>query len=118
APPDLPPVIYERPLRVMREIAQLSKLVAAHAQAGDEVARAILQDAATELARAANTVIKKLGLQHAAFRLAYVGGVFSAGELILTPLRQLVHDSAPAAELAPPLMPPVCGAVKLARILA
>jgi N-acetylglucosamine kinase-like BadF-type ATPase len=118
APPDLPPVIYERPLRVMREIAQLSKLVAAHAQAGDEVARGILHDAATELARAANTVIKKLGLQHTAFRLAYVGGVFAAGELILAPLRQLVHGCASAAELAPPLMPPVCGAVKLARTLA
>ncbi len=115
APPDLPPVIYERPLRVMREIAELSKLVAAHAQAGDEVAGAILHDAATELARAANTVIKKLRLQHTAFRLAYVGGVFSAGELILAPLRQFVYDYAPAAKLGPPLMPPVTGAVKLAQ---
>jgi N-acetylglucosamine kinase-like BadF-type ATPase len=117
APTDLPPVIYERPLRVMREIAQLSKIVAAHAQAGDQVARAILLDAAAELARAANAVIKKLGLQDTAFRLAYVGGVFGAGELILAPLRQFVQGYAPAAELAPPLMPPVSGAVKLARSL-
>jgi glucosamine kinase len=115
APPDLPPVIYERPLRVMHEIAQLSKIVVAHAQAGDEVARGILHDAATELARAANAVIKKLGLQSERFRLAYVGGVFEAGELILAPLRQLVQSRAPVAELAPPLMPPVCGAVKLAQ---
>lgn len=115
APPDLPPVIYERPLRVMHEIAQLSKIVVAHAQAGDEVARAILYDAAVELARAVNAVSKKLGLQSARFRLAYVGGVFEAGELILAPLQRLVLNCAPAAELAPPLMPPVCGALKLAQ---
>lgn len=116
-PPELPPVIYNEPIRVMHEIAQLSKLVVTHAQTGDAVALGILTDAAHELARAVNAVIKKLGMQEAAFRVAYVGGVFGAGELILEPLRQAVHECAPKAEVALPLKPPVQGAVKLAMAL-
>jgi N-acetylglucosamine kinase-like BadF-type ATPase len=116
-PPELPPVIYNEPVKVMHEIAQLSKLVVAHAQMGDAVALGILGDAAHELARAVNTVIKKLGMQGEAFRVAYVGGVFGAGELILGPLRQAVHMCAPKAEIALPLMLPVQGAVKLAMAL-
>lgn len=116
-PPELPPVIYNEPVKVMHEIAQLSKLVVAHAQTGDAVALGILGDAAHELARAVNAVIKRLGMQEEAFRVAYVGGVFGAGELVLGPLRQAVHLCAPKAEIAPPLMPPVQGAVKLAMTL-
>jgi N-acetylglucosamine kinase-like BadF-type ATPase len=113
-PPELPPVIYNEPIKVMHEIAQLSKLVVAHAQMGDAVALDILNDAAHELARAVNAVIKKLGMQEEVFRVAYVGGVFGAGELILGPLRQAVRGYAPKAEIALPLMLPVQGAVKLA----
>lgn len=116
-PPELPPVIYNEPVKVMHEIAQLSKLVVAHAQTGDAVALDILADAAYELARAVNTVIEKLGMQAEAFRVAYVGGVFGAGELVLGPLRRAVHECAPKSEVAPPLMPPVQGAVKLAMAL-
>ncbi len=116
-PPELPPVIYSEPVKVMHEIAQLSKLVVAHAQMGDAVALGILDDAAHELARAVNAVIKKLGMQAAAFRVAYVGGVFGAGELVLGPLRRAVRACAPKAEVAPPLLPPVQGAVKLALAL-
>ena len=116
-PPELPPVIYNEPVKVMHEIAQLSKLVVRHAQTGDAVALDILTDAAHELARAVNAVIKKLGMQHEAFRVAYVGGVFGAGELVLGPLRQAVCLCAPKAEIALPLMPPVQGAVKLAMAL-
>ena len=116
-PPELPPVIYNEPIKVMHEIAQLSKLVVQHAEAGDPVACAILTDAATELARAVNAVIKKLGMQQQHFRVAYVGGVFNAGELVLGPLRQQIQQYAPGAELAAPLFAPVEGAVKLARQL-
>jgi N-acetylglucosamine kinase-like BadF-type ATPase len=116
-PPELPPVIYNEPIKVMHEIAQLSKLVVTHAQTGDAVALGILTDAACELARAVNAVIKKLGMQAETFRVAYVGGVFGAGELVLGPLRQAVLKCAPNAEIAPPLMPPVQGAVKLAMAL-
>lgn len=116
-PPELPPVIYNEPVKVMHEIAQLSKLVVAHAQTGDVVALDILADAAYELGRAVNTVIKKLGMQGEAFRVAYVGGVFGAGELVLGLLRLVIQEYAPNAILAPPLISPVHGAVKLAMAL-
>jgi hypothetical protein len=50
--------------------------------------------------------------------VAYVGGVFSAGELVLGPLRRLVQRCAPEAEIALPLFAPVVGAVKLAQALS
>jgi N-acetylglucosamine kinase-like BadF-type ATPase len=115
SPPELPPVIYDSPTKVMREIAQLSKIVVAAAREGDAVALGILTDAARELARAAVAVIKQLKMQEESFRVAYVGGVFEAGELIFAPLRQAIVMVAPKAFLAPPLYPPVIGAVKLAR---
>jgi glucosamine kinase len=117
-PPELPPVIYNEPIKVMHEIAQLSKLVVAHAETGDRVALSILIDAALELARAINAVVRRLNMQEQRFRVAYVGGVFAAGELILEPLRYLVRQVAPQAEIAPPLFAPMVGAVKLARRLA
>lgn len=117
-PPELPPVIYNEPIKVMHEIAQLSKIVVAHAEAGDRVALSILMDAALELARAINAVIRRLDMQKDSFRVAYVGGVFAAGELILEPLRYLVQQVAPQAEVTPPLFAPMIGAVKLTQRLA
>jgi N-acetylglucosamine kinase-like BadF-type ATPase len=119
APPELPPVIYdaspeERQL-VQQKIAQLSRVAVQCAQAGDWVATQILQDAALELARAATAVISQLGLANQRFHIAYVGGVFEAGELMLAPLRAEIQRTAPQAELAPPLYSPAVGAVKLAQ---
>lgn len=113
-PTELPPVIYHSSTKVMREIAQLSKLVVAAAQEGDTAAQIILTDAALELARAVVAVIEKLNMQSEQFRVAYVGGVFAAGEVILAPLRESIALVAPGAYLAPPLYAPVIGAVKLA----
>ena len=48
------------------------------------------------------------------FRLAYVGGVFEAGELVLGALESEIHRVAPAAIISPPLEPPVLGAARLA----
>jgi N-acetylglucosamine kinase-like BadF-type ATPase len=114
APPELPSVIYHSSLKMMRELAQLSKLVVEAAREDDMAARSILTDAALELARAVVAVIEQLKMQDDQFRVAYVGGVFEAGELILAPLRESIALVAPRAYLAPPLHPPVIGAVKLA----
>lgn len=113
-PSELPSVIYTSSTKVMREIAQLSKIVVAAAREGDTAALGILTDAALELARAVVAVIEKLKMQTEPFRVAYVGGVFEAGELILAPLRESIALIAPGAYLAPPLYAPVIGAVKLA----
>jgi N-acetylglucosamine kinase-like BadF-type ATPase len=114
---DLPAIIYRPSTRVVQEIAQLSKVVAAAAREGDEAAQDILDDAGYELACAVNAVIKQLGMQEEAFRVAYVGGIFNAGELILPKFSAYVKRFAPHATVGPPLFPPVIGAVKLAKIV-
>jgi N-acetylglucosamine kinase-like BadF-type ATPase len=115
--PELPPVIYDDPERALREIAQLSRLVVKAAQEGDPVAIGILHDAAIELARAVIAVIEQLRMENESFQVAYVGGVFEAGELVLAPLREEILKAAPNARIEPPLDPPVIGAAKMAMAL-
>jgi N-acetylglucosamine kinase-like BadF-type ATPase len=117
SPPELPPVIYDEPDKALREIAQLSKIVVKAAQAGDRIAQEILRDAATELAKAAIAVIEQLRMERDEFQIAYVGGVFEAGDLILAPLREEIQRFAPNAEIAPPIDPPVIGAAKMAKAM-
>ena len=117
SPPELPPVIYDSPAEVMGKIAQLSRIVVEAAQNQDKVARQILGDAAVELAKAAVAVIEQLRMETETFRIAYVGGVFEAGELILAPLREEIVKVAPMAVVAPPLEPPVIGATRMAKAL-
>ena len=116
-PPELPPVIYESPTKVMREVAELAKIVVRAARDGDAAARIILTEAAVELARAVVAVIERLHLQAEAFRVAYVGGVFEAGEMIIKPMTEAIRVVAPGASIAPPLSPPVIGAARLALAL-
>lgn len=115
SPPELPPVIYDDPDRASREIAQLSKIAVQAAEAGDKVAQEILKDAAIELAVAVIAVIEQLRMERDEFQVAYVGGVFEAGELILGPLREEIQHFAPSARIEPPIDPPVIGAAKMAK---
>lgn len=120
--PELTTVIYDSSRtekgEVQARIAQLSRIAVRAAQEGDAVALEILRDAADELAKAAVAVIEQLRMENEAFQVAYVGGVFEAGELILAPLREEIKKVAPRAELAPPQEPPVIGAVQMARALS
>jgi N-acetylglucosamine kinase-like BadF-type ATPase len=121
SPPELPPVIYEttdeQRRAVMTKIAQLSRVAVRAAEQGDQVALNIMRDAAEELAKAALAVIEQLRMERDTFRVAYVGGVFEAGDLILKSLREEIQKVAPNAEIAPPLDPPVIGAVKMAQAM-
>ncbi|MBL8170970.1 MAG: ROK family protein, partial [Acidobacteria bacterium] len=92
-----------------------SRIAVEAAEKGDQVALQILRDSAEELAKAAVAVIEQLRMEHDSFRVAYVGGVFESGELILAPLRAAIQKVASRAEIAPPLDPPVIGAVNLAK---
>jgi N-acetylglucosamine kinase len=112
SPADLPRIIYSSGKGV--NIAPLSELVLEAAHDGDPVACQIMRDAALELARTITAVIKRLHMQQDTFRVCYVGGVFSAGDLILEPIRQKVAEVAPNAVVASPLFPPTIGAIKLA----
>lgn len=114
SPPELPPVIYESPTKVMREVAALAKIVVEAARHGDSAAQSILTEAAMELARAVVAVIERLNLQEQTFRVAYVGGVFEAGDLVITPMSEAVRIVAPRAFIGPPLNSPVIGAARLA----
>ena len=121
SPPELPPVIYEttdeQRHAVMAKIAQLSRVAVNAAEHGDQVALDILRDAAEELAKTAIAVIEQLRMEHDTFRIAYVGGVFEAGDLVLARLREAIHHVAAAAEVAPPIDPPVIGAAKMAQAM-
>lgn len=114
APPELPKVIYDEPEKAQHEIAQLSKIVVAAARDNDRVALGILGDAAQHLARAAIGVIRQLKMEQERFHVAFVGGVFEAGDLILKPLQDEILKVAPLAEIAPPIDSPVIGAAKMA----
>ena len=60
------------------EVALFSVRVGEAAEAGDEVARTILGDAAAELVGAARSVIERLGLARGAYDVVLSGGTFRA----------------------------------------
>jgi N-acetylglucosamine kinase-like BadF-type ATPase len=113
-PEDISTAIYA-PGMTNDRIAGYARYVIEEATKGDAVARDILADAGRELGIAANAVIRRLRMENERFQVAYVGGVFSAGELMLEPLRKEVARLAPRAYLAPPLLAPAVAAARMAR---
>lgn len=96
-------------------IAGFARHVIEAAQSEDEAAREIITEAGRELGAAAIAVIRRLRMERERFQVAYVGGVFHAGELVLEPLREEVARIAPRAFLAPPLIAPAIAAARMAR---
>jgi N-acetylglucosamine kinase-like BadF-type ATPase len=90
------------------ELAGLSQVVVRAALNGDKVARKIFQEAAQELALGAKAIIKKLRLTKGT-KISYVGSVFKAGPLIITPLRKYLKIMVPNARLITPIFPPIIG---------
>ncbi|MEP6924217.1 MAG: BadF/BadG/BcrA/BcrD ATPase family protein [Pyrinomonadaceae bacterium] len=110
---DLAMAIYA-PSMTNDKIAGFARLVVQAAREKDAVAIDLLKEAANELGLAANAVIKNLGLEKKKFQVAYVGGIFHAENLIFEPLLEKIHETAPAAFLAPPLFTPAVAAAKMA----
>ncbi len=96
-------------------IAGFGKVVIEAAQHGDIIAGEIINEAGRELGVAARAVIRRLQMERESFRVAYVGGVFAASELVLAPLREEVLRVAPRAYLAPPVLSPAIAATRMAR---
>ncbi|HMC21188.1 MAG TPA: BadF/BadG/BcrA/BcrD ATPase family protein [Thermoanaerobaculia bacterium] len=96
------------------DIARYSKLVIEAAEMGDQVASSILHDAGRELGACVVAVAQRLKLADREFPVAYVGGAFNAGELLLAPMQQLVAEKAPRAKIGPPERNPVEGAAMMA----
>ena len=68
-----------------------------------------------ELAKAAVTVVRRLKMEHERFQVAFVGGVFAAGELVIRPLREDLARVAKKAFIAPPHFSPTVAAGRLAQ---
>jgi N-acetylglucosamine kinase-like BadF-type ATPase len=111
---DLSTAIYS-PAMTNEHLAGFGRPVIDAARRGDEVAREIVRDAGRELAATAIAVVEKLRMGRDEFQVAYVGGVFKAGELVLAPLRAEIARAAPGAYLAPPLLAPAVAAARMAR---
>ena len=95
-------------------IAGFARLVVEAAVEGDAVAIEIIRNAGHELGLAAAAVLKKLGLNGRKLPIGCVGSVFKAGEILTTPMADLIHSQAPAAYLTPPQMPPSHAAALMA----
>ena len=110
---DLSTAVYA-PNMTNKRIADFGRHVIEAAKRRDAVAREIIEEAGRELAGAASAVVKKLKMERERFQLAYVGGVFAAGNLILEPLREELARVAPRAFLAPPVLAPAEAAARMA----
>ncbi|HEY0143554.1 MAG TPA: BadF/BadG/BcrA/BcrD ATPase family protein [Thermoanaerobaculia bacterium] len=112
-PEELPRFVYAATTHV-DDIAKYGRLVIEAANEGDDVARDILARAGSELAECVLAVARKLHLTDSVFSVAYVGGAFHAGDLLLNPMRLRLRRDAPGAELHPPQREPVEGAALMA----
>ncbi|HZG53954.1 MAG TPA: BadF/BadG/BcrA/BcrD ATPase family protein [Pyrinomonadaceae bacterium] len=114
-PDDLSLAIYAPSMTNERIAGFARHVIEAAATGRDAVAGGIVTDAGRELAVAACTVIRNLRMERESFQVAYVGGVFSAAELVLAPLRAGIKRIAPQAFLAPPKLSPAVAAAAMAR---
>ena len=112
-PEDLPQFVYATETHV-DDIARYGKLVIEAAEAGDDMAREILARGGAELAECVLAIARKLHMTDSEFPVAYVGGAFHAGELLLNPMRLRLNRDAPGATLIPPHHAPVEGAAMMA----
>ncbi len=112
-PDDLPRFVYATTTHA-DDIARSGRLVIQAAQEGDDIAREILARGGSELAECILAIARRLKMTDSAFPVAYVGGAFHAGELLLSPMRLRLQRDAPGATLVPPLHPPVEGAAMMA----
>ena len=113
SPDDLPHFVYAATTHI-DDIARYGKLVIEAAQEGDDVAREILARGGSELAECVLAIARKLHMTDAEFRVAYVGGAFHAGDLLLNPMRLRLQRDAPLSTLDPPIRTPVEGAAMMA----
>lgn len=112
-PKDLPRFVYAATTHA-DDIARYGKLVIDAAQTGDDVALEIIDNAGRELAACVVAVAERLELTADSFPVAYVGGAFKAGDVLIAPMRQTILATAPGAIIAPPLNTPVEGAAMMA----
>jgi len=112
-PEDLPTFVYS-PTTQVSSIAAYAKMVIDAARAGDRVASEIVSSEGYELGKTVLAVARKLEMVEASFPVAWVGGAFRAGELLIGPMREALQAGAPGAEVRPPIESAVEGAARMA----
>ena len=106
--------VYSKPL-TKGEIAAFATETAKLAAQGDEVARELFRRGAAELAEQIRAVIRCTGLADgAAFPVGLIGSAFKAGAILVEPLSEAIHASAPQAKIDAVEMAPVGGSLLLA----
>jgi N-acetylglucosamine kinase-like BadF-type ATPase len=110
---DLPYFVYS-PTTHADDIAAHCTIVIQAAQQGDATALEIFASEGRELGLTAVAVARKLRMLNEAFEIAFTGGAFRAGELLLEPVRRAVLEFAQGAVLRPATDRPVIGAARMA----
>jgi N-acetylglucosamine kinase-like BadF-type ATPase len=93
---------------------RLFPIVVAAAEAGDQVARNILSQAALDLSKLALAVVGRLGMKDEKLTLARTGGVFGRTLLLDGRLDSLIARVMPRAQAAPLSVSPALAAARLA----
>lgn len=94
------------------EMAKLFPIALNARNMGDPHATQLFDEAAEELSLAVRTVAGKIGFVDGGYEVSYAGGVFNAGDAILSPLRKALEGH---ATLIAPERSPVLGAALLAQ---
>ena len=116
---DLCAAIYGRSISQRSQLAQLSKLVAEAAAAGDTAARALFTQAATELADIVDAVRDRLQVPATLdLPLSYSGGLFQLRELLLAPFEAALAGRERRYRVSAARLPPDAGAAVHAAKLA
>ena len=96
------------------EIAAFAPLVIETAAAGDALALALIRQGVYELAQMVVAVAQRLCWGEAPCEVTLTGGLWRAGNVVLTPFRAALAEILPQARIVMPELPPVLGACVLA----
>jgi N-acetylglucosamine kinase-like BadF-type ATPase len=95
-------------------VRELAPVVFAAAEAGDAVARGLINGLADELVTMGIAMIRRVGLARQEFDVVLAGGVFLNHDgAFFERLAEGIHAVAPGARLIPLRVPPVLGAALL-----
>jgi N-acetylglucosamine kinase-like BadF-type ATPase len=110
---DLPTIFYGKPL-TKDEVARFAIRVERAADAGDEVAAGLFDQAGRDLAVQIRAVVDSLGLGSEPFVVAQVGSVLHGSAILRERLEEHVTAFAPLAQFVLPQLPPIAGSLLLA----
>jgi N-acetylglucosamine kinase-like BadF-type ATPase len=106
------------PALTRADIAGLARVVSDAAHAEDSTARRLLRDAGVHLADAALAVLAALGYDEVGMTIYTTGGVFAAGEYILSSFRERLRRESPLSRVSAARFTPAVGALLLALEMA